>query len=213
MSTPRQVYQRILQLPCDDLRSGMSLKSTLDTELKQVIGRTFKPAEGFKVDVGSDDAGQLTATVSRGVHTIQLQGRYGQNSVYAAGGQQASFISYTIRAEGSFSNLDRAEFMGWNLVLLARITGALGAAALVIIAMVLIPHSLDFFAHSAPLVAMALVGGQWLGARIGRNLANRLEAHAETSPRATAQWELADATWQRLTSGISSAITGYPVVK
>ena len=101
---PQQVYQRILKLPCGDVREGVGLKDMLDAALKQLMAGICKPADGFDVKVGTDSDGHLQATITRGPHKMELQGRYGQNTIFKDGAK-ACFVSYTVHAESAFSTL------------------------------------------------------------------------------------------------------------
>jgi hypothetical protein len=209
MSTPLQVYQRVLQLPCDDLRSGLGIKATLDMGLKQVIASVFRPSDGFKVQCAEDEGGQLQATISRGVHNIQLQGRYGQNTLFS-GEKKSSFISYTIRAEGTLSASNHAEHAGHPMVKYGRITGAavLAAAALALFLIAKIK------AHNIPIIIIGvLVGGQWLGGKVGQRIAQRLEARAENHSVNKDELETARAVWEHFTSSIAETTSAYPAVR
>src|SRR5437867_4829003 len=85
MNQPQRVYQRILRLPCGDVREGTGFKDMLDAALKQVTDAICKSADGFNVKLGQDLNGQLQATITRGAHKIELRGRYGQNTVFKDG--------------------------------------------------------------------------------------------------------------------------------
>ena len=207
MSTPLQVYQRILQLPCDDLRSGRGIKDTLDLSLKQLIGTVFCPERGFKVQYGSDDNGQLEATISRGVHKIQLQGRYGQNTVFS-GEKKSSFISYTIRAEGTLSTLNRAE-NSRRPVMFGRVAGATVLAAVAVI--VLWMSRME--GHRVPAIICALLAGQWLGGKVAQRIAQQLEARAEDRTVDIQELERAKAVWTVFTSNVTEITSAYRAVK
>ena len=207
MSTPLQVYRRVLQLPCDDLRSGLGIKDTLDLGLKQLIASVFRPSEGFKIRYSDEENGQLHATVSRGAHTIQVQGRYGQNTVFA-GERKSSFISYTIRAEGALSTLSRAENASDLIVMYGRFTGAALLAAVVLTLLLIVTGEV----HIA-LIMGALVGGQWLGAKVGQRIAQHLEARAENHSIDTEELQCAEAVWEHFTHSITGITSAYPAVR
>src|SRR5688500_9557045 len=92
------VYQRVLRLPCDNIRSGIGFKATLDAALKQLVEGLFKASEGFKIELGDHTGGHLRAVITRGVEKFEVEGCYGQNSAFAEG-KKVSFVSYTVRAE------------------------------------------------------------------------------------------------------------------
>src|SRR3954470_4569984 len=88
-------YQRVLRLPCDDIRSGIGFKATLDKALRQLLEGLFKAVDGFSVEFGDHTGGHLRAIISRGAQKIEVEGCYGQNSSYGDGTKKP-FVSYTV---------------------------------------------------------------------------------------------------------------------
>src|SRR5205814_1289666 len=72
-------YQRVLRLPCDDIRSGIGFKATLDKALKQLLEGLFKAADGFRIEFGNHTGGHLRAIIRGGGESIEVEGCYGQN--------------------------------------------------------------------------------------------------------------------------------------
>src|SRR5688572_9620470 len=87
----RMRYQRVLRLPCDNIRSGIGFKATLDTALKQLVEKLFKPSDGFNVELGDHTGGHLRAVITRGSERFEVEGCYGQNSSFAEG-KKVAFV-------------------------------------------------------------------------------------------------------------------------
>src|SRR5438093_10025865 len=157
----QRVYQRILKLPCGDVREGVGLKDMLDAALKQLMAGICKPADGFDVKVGKDSDGHLQATITRGPHKMELQGRYGQNTIFKDGAK-ACFVSYTVHAESAFSTLGRVENAGETFVVLGRIAGVmLGVFAVCAI----VKYGFErarMVAYSIPIFVGIVYAGKWL---------------------------------------------------
>jgi hypothetical protein len=207
----QQVYQRILKLPCGDVREGASLKTTLDTAVKEVLATICKPADGFKLKVAQDDSGHLQATITRGAHKIEVQGRYGQNTVFKDGGK-ASFVSYTVRAEAGLATLDRAENAGESLEGLGKIGGVVLAIVAVCALLSWMVRKLGLIIYSVPIFILIVYAGKWAGGKAGRAVANRIQERATNRVLSGDEIEKADAVWERLTNGITTVTSSYPAV-
>lgn len=211
MNRPQQVYQRILKLPCGDVREGVGLKEMLDSALKQVVSAICEPGDGFKVKVAEDSGGHLQATIMRGGHKIELQGRYGQNSIFKDGAK-ASFVSYTVRAESGVATLDRAENVGEGFAVIGKIAGVVLGVFLVCCFMKWMMEKARLIVYSLPLFAGIVYGGKLLGERVGRMVANAIEGEATTRILAGEDFAKAHAIWERLTNSIDSVTSSYPTV-
>lgn len=205
------VYQRILKLPCGDVREGRSLKTTLDTALKEVLDATCKRGDGFKVKVKEDESGHLQATITRGAHKIEVQGRYGQNTVFKEGGK-ASFVSYTVRAEAGLSSLDRAENAGESLELWGKIGGVVVSCGGICAVLAWMTEKYGFVVYSIPIFILVVYAGKWIGGKVGRELANRIQTHATNRVQGSEEVAKAEAVWHRLTNGITTVTSSYPAV-
>lgn len=210
MNRPQQVYQRILKLPCGDVREGIGLKEMLDSALKQVLTAICKPGDGFKVKVAEDSGGHLQATIIRGAHKIEVQGRYGQNTIFKDGAK-ASFVSYTVRAEGGVSTLDRAENAGESFAVLGKIAGVVLGAFLVCCFMKWMDKA-RVIVYSIPVFVGIVYAGKWLGEKVGRTLADVIEGKATSHVLAGEDVTKAKAIWERLTNSITSVTSSYPAV-
>jgi hypothetical protein len=203
------VYQRILRLPCDDIRSGLGFKSSLDAGLRQLMDVLFKAADGFKVELRDDTGGHFWAIVRRGAHKIEVEGRYGQNSVLKDG-EKARFVSYTVRAETKVGTSDRGESGGDNFEVIGRIAGVVLSVAAVCGLMTTIEKTRVFFLL-IPVFVGIVWAGKWLGARVGRLLANEIRRRASHGALSGKDMSQADAIWKRLTSALNTVTSGYPV--
>src|SRR5688572_27358987 len=121
-------YQRVLRLPCDNIRDGISLKATLDAALKQLVEVLFKPADGFRIELGDHTGGHLRAIITRGAEKFEVEGCYGQNSTFTEG-KKVSFVSYTVRAEGVLGPDDRSTNRNTNTDEYADLIGKIHSAS------------------------------------------------------------------------------------
>jgi hypothetical protein len=199
------LYQRVLKLPCDDIRSGIAFKSTLDAGLKQLVTVLFKPADGFKIQFRDDTGGHLWAVVTRGEHTIEVEGRYGQNSSFAEG-KKVSFVSYTIRAETGVGTMRATENGCENVELLGKIIGVVLSVVVAYAICSRINNKTAMLIFAVPIFAAMIFAGRWLGRRTARMIVGQIQSSAA----AGSDMAQAKAIWQRLTSGIDTVTSGYP---
>ncbi len=211
MNQPQRVYQRILRLPCGDIREGVGLKDMLDSALKQVTTAICKSADGFKVNLGNDSSGQLQATIMRGAHKIELQGLYGQNTIFKDGAK-ASFVSYTVRAESAFSPLDRIENAGEGFVVLGRIAGVMLGVFAVCAVVKYGFERVRMVVYSIPVFLGIVYAGKWLGEKAARWIVGAIQTQVATAVLPGQDVAKAEAAWQRLTDSIDAVTSSYPAV-
>jgi hypothetical protein len=203
------VYKRILKLPCDDVRSGIGFKSTLDAGLRQLMTVLFKPADGFKVDLRDDTGGHFHAIVTRGSHKIDIEARYGQNRVLAEG-KQASFVSYTVHAEAELGTGGRSETASENAEVIGRIVGVMLAVGLVTAFLGWIFASVGRFVLMVPVVAGLVYAGRKLGGKVGRAVARHFQAGSGNGAAPGKDVTQAKAAWERLTNALNTVTGDYP---
>lgn len=198
-------YQRVLRLPCDDYRNGISLKATLDTALKQLVETLFKASDGFKIELGDHTGGHLRAIITRGPQKFEVEGCYGQNSTFAEG-KKVAFVSYTVRAEAALGPGERAAGTSENAEAIGKIAGVVIAVALACALMSPILKSSKFI-YCVPVIAAAAFGGKWLGVKAARIVMGATQGSSAASGGDKAQ---ANAAWKRLTHAIESVTSMYP---
>ena len=203
------VYQRVLRLPCDNIRSGIGFKATLDAALKQLLEGMFKGSDGFKIEFGDHTGGHLRALISRGVQKFEVECCYGQNSAFEQG-KKVSFVSYTVRALGVLGAADRSANGNENGEVIGRIAGVVVAVALSCALMSSLLQKSGKFILLLPVFAAVVWGGKWLGARIGRMAANAVQGGGMGSAASSADAGQANVAWKRLTHAIESVTSGYP---
>lgn len=196
-------YQRVLRLPCDNIRSGIGFKATLDAALKQLLEAMFKPAAGFKIDFGDHTGGHLRAIITRGSETFEVEGCYGQNSTFADD-KKVAFVSYTIRAEGATRPGDQPASGFEGAELIGKVAGVVVAVALVCLLMSPMLKTSKFI-FCLPVIAAAAYAGKWLGVKAARTVAGATQGGSsdQTSSQASAMWK-------RLTHAIESVTSRYP---
>ena len=203
------VYKRILKLPCDDVRSGIGFKSTLDAGLRQLMTVLFKPSDGFKVDLRDDTGGHFHAIVTRGNHKIDIEARYGQNRVMAEG-KQANFVSYSVHAEDELGGGGRGQGTNESGEVIGRIVGVMLAVGVVSAFLGWIMEGVGRFVLALPIVAALVYAGRKFGGRLGRTVASRFQSSSGVgtlSPKDKAQ---AHAIWERLTNALNTVTGDYP---
>jgi hypothetical protein len=203
------VYKRILRLPCDDVRSGIGFKSTLDAGLRQLMTVLFKPADGFKVDLRDDTGGHFHAIVTRGRHKIDIEARYGQNRVLADG-KQASFVSYSVHAEAELGAGERGETANENAEVIGRVVGVVLAVGVVCGFLGWIFESVGRFVLSVPVVAALVYAGRKFGGRAGRAVAGQFQGGSGSGAPSGNDLAKAKAVWARLTEALNTVTSGYP---
>jgi hypothetical protein len=198
-------YQRVLRLPCDDIRSGIGFKATLDVALKQLVEGLFKSSEGFKIELGDHTGGHMRALITRGEEKFEVEGCYGQNSSFAEG-KKVAFVSYTVRAEvlgggnGDSQASESAELLG-------KVAGVVIAVALACALLSPILKSSKFI-YCIPVLAAAGYAGRCLGIKAARIVAGATQGNAGAS--SGGDKTQAVAMWKRLTRGIESVTDGFP---
>ena len=197
-------YQRVLRLPCDNIRSGISLKATLDLALKQLVEALFKSSNGFKIEFGDHTGGHLRAVITRGTEKFEVEGCYGQNSTFVDD-KKVPFVSYTVRAEAVLGANDQAASTSEGAELIGKIAGVVIAVALVCALMSPILKTSKFI-FCVPVIAAAAYGGKLLGIKAVRILVGATQGSG-TSEASSAQ---AGAMWKRLTHAIESVTSSYP---
>ena len=197
-------YQRVLRLPCDNIRSGIGFKATLDLALKQLVEALFKPSAGFKIEFGDHTGGHLRAVITRGAEKFEVEGCYGQNSTFADD-KKVPFVSYTVRAEVVLGANNQAANVGEGAELIGKVAGVVIAVALVCALMSPILKTSKFI-FCLPVIAAAAYGGKWLGIKAVRIVVGATQGGG-TSEQSSAQ---AGAMWKRLTHAIESVTSSYP---
>jgi hypothetical protein len=197
-------YQRVLKLPCDNIRSGISLKATLDAALKQLVEALFKTSDGFSIELGDHTGGHLRAVITRGTEKFEVEGCYGQNSTFA-GDKKVPFVSYTIRVETALGPNERTRATSENAELIGKVAGVVAAVALACLLMAPLLKSSKFL-YCMPILAAAAYGGRWLGVKTARTLAGATQAHSSTA----GDQGQAGAMMKRLTRAIESVTSQYP---
>ena len=198
-------YQRVLKLPCDDIRSGIGFKATLDLALKQLVESLFKAADGFKIEFGDHTGGHLRAVISRGVQTIEVEGCYGQNSSFTDG-KKVQFVSYTVRAETGSEKARGTDNTSENTEVIGKIAGVVLSVALSCAIMSPLLRKSGKFILLLPLFAALVYGGKILGAKAARILAGGTGASGSSGGDSGQS----DAVWKRLIYAIESVTNSYP---
>ncbi|HKQ40649.1 MAG TPA: hypothetical protein VJ063_21455 [Verrucomicrobiae bacterium] len=200
-------YQRVLRLPCDNIRSGISLKATLDAALKQLLEALFKSSDGFKIQLGDHTGGHLRAIITRGEEKIEVEGCYGQNSNFADG-KKVSFVSYTVRAEavlgsGNSGPVNPSE----NAEVIGKIAGVVLSVALSCAVISSLLHKSGKFIFCLPIFVAFIYAGKLLGVRVARTFVGATQGSTAISSKGTAQ---ASPVWKRLIHAIETVTSGYP---
>ena len=199
-------YQRVLRLPCDDIRSGIGFKATLDVALKQLLEKLFKASDGFKIELGDHTGGHLRAIITRGEEKIEVEGCYGQNSTFAEG-KKVSFVSYTVRVEAAIGNAGPSASASENAELIGKITGVVLSVALSCAIMSPLMHKSGKFIYLLPIFIALVYGGKLLGAKAASIVVGATQNSATPSTANTTQ---ASPVWKRLIHAIESVTDGYP---
>jgi len=199
-------YQRVLRLPCDDIRSGIGFKATLDKALKQLLEGLFKASDGFRIEFGDHTGGHLRAIIRGGGQSIEVEGCYGQNSSFAEG-KKVQFVSYTVRAQGGAGKSQASENATENAEVIGKIAGVVLAVAIACAILSSLMSKSAKFIYALPVFIAAVYAGKLLGAKAGRTLASGASEQGfsgkEKGP--------ADATvWKRLIHAIESVTEQYP---
>jgi hypothetical protein len=202
------VYQRVLKLPCDDVRSGIGFKSTLDAGLRQLVNGLFKASEGFKIQFRDDTGGHLWAIVTRGAHKMELEGRYGQNSSFSDGKKQL-FVSYTIRAEtAAGGKASSGESVNETVELFGKVGGVVLSVVIAYAICSRINNKTAMLILALPIFGAMIYAGIWAGRKAARMIAGQMSG-AGNGALSDADAAQAKAAWQRLTNGIDSVTDGY----
>ena len=197
-------YQRVLRLPCDNIRDGISLKATLDAALKQLLEALFKSSDGFKIELGDHTGGHLRAIIKRGEETIEVEGCYGQNSSFTDG-KKVSFVSYTVRAEAAFgAAASRSENNGESAETIGKIAGVVLAVALSCAIMSPLLHKSGKFIYTLPIFIALVYAGRLLGIKAARIAVGATQGSGSQSTN------YASTTWKRLIHAIESVTSAYP---
>src|SRR4051812_45594671 len=165
MSVPFRVYNKTLKLPCVGLADGRPFQSQIDHGLRSIVAAcsSYVPQPEIKM---RDEDGHFAATLRTKAWRIEIETKFGQNSIYA-GGVRRTFISYQIRMESQMSALDRAAAAGDRMTLLAKIIGGVLSPFLFFWLMSAILDKLGFVIIPHYLVAISVVVGVWGGAKLG----------------------------------------------
>lgn len=196
-------YQRVLRLPCDNIRSGIGFKASLDTALKQVLEAIFKASDGFKIELGDHTGGHLRAIITYGVEKYEVEGCYGQNSTFDEG-KKVSFVSYTVRAEGGAGASDQSANANESADLLGKIGGLVIALLLACALMSPILKSAKFI-YCLPVLAVAAYAGRHFGVKLARTIVGASQVSSKSNDKVPAS-----TTWKRLTHAIESVTSDYP---
>ena len=197
------VYQRVLRLPCDNIRSGIGFKATLDAALKQLVEGLFKASEGFKIELGDHTGGHLRAVITRGVEKFEVEGCYGQNSAFAEG-KKVSFVSYTVRAESGTGTGAASANSCENAEVIGKIAGVVVTVGLSCGTMSSLLQKSGKFICLLPLIVGLILGGKWLGAKAGRIVA------CGTTGSSRPEIGHVGTMWKRLVHAIESVTSSYP---
>jgi hypothetical protein len=169
-----RTFQRTLKLPFTELAHGIAQREVLDTAFKSTIQAAKEFTPNFELKLRRDEDGQLAAHLTRGPLQISISGRYVHNKSFA-GNQSSSFVSYTIDARATCSQLEHSSSVGTHLELVSKIGGAMVATFVLCLLMSW------FFKRTGYVFYMSLlfVPIVWLGirggARFGKILATRVE--------------------------------------
>ena len=202
-------YQRVLRLPCDDIRSGIGFKATLDKALKQLVEGLFKAADGFRIEFGDHTGGHLRAIIRRGVQEIEVEGCYGQNSAFTEG-KKVQFVSYTVRARGGLGSAQGSENAPENAEVIGKIAGVVLSVAIVCAIMSSLMSKSAKFIYALPVFAAAVYAGKLLGAKAGRTFARGMSGGANDQGLSGKDKSQAEAVWKRLIHAIEGVTSGYP---
>ena len=201
-------YQRVLRLPCDDIRSGIGFKATLDKALRQLLEGLFKAADGFRIEFGDHTGGHLRAIITRGPQKIEVEGCYGQNSSFAEG-KKVQFVSYTVHVEGGFGG-QRSENATENAETIGKIVGVVLSVMLVCAILSPLLRKSGKFMLLLPVLAVLVYGGKVFGARVGRTLASGTSGGGSQEGVSGNEKGQVDAVWKRLIHAIESVTEQYP---
>jgi hypothetical protein len=201
-------YQRVLRLPCDDIRSGIGFKATLDSALKQLVEVLFKPSDGFKIELGDHTGGHLRAIITRGTQKFEVEGCYGQNSTFAEG-KKVSFVSYTVRAESELGSTGPAASADENAEVTGKIAGFVLSLVLACALMAPLLKTAKFI-YCVPVLVAAAYAGRWFGVKAARTLAVAMRSYGADHASSGKDMSLASAVWKRLIHAIESVTSKYP---
>jgi len=197
------VYQRVLRLPCDNIRSGIGFKATLDAAIKQVLEAIFKASDGFKIELGDHTGGHLRAIITHGAEKFEVEGCYGQNSAFTDG-KKVSFVSYTVRAESVAGASQRPANATENAELFGKIGGVVIALLLACALMSPMLKSAKFI-YCLPVLALAAYAGRYFGVKFARTIVGASKVSSASNEKVPAS-----VTWKRLTHAIESVTSNYP---
>lgn len=203
------VYQRVLRLPCDNIRSGIGFKATLDLALKQLLEKMFKASDGFKIELGEHTGGHLRAIITRGPQRFEVEGCYGQNSAFEEG-KKVAFVSYTVRAETALGGADQTTNTNESAELIGKIAGVVLSVALACALMSPLLQKSGKFIYCLPLFIAMVFGGKLLGAKAGRTFANATQGGTTDRTSPGQDMTQARAVWKRLIHALESVTSGYP---
>jgi len=199
-------YQRVLRLPCDNIRDGISFKATIDGALKQLLETLFKTSDGFKIELGDHTGGHLRAIISRGEEKIEVEGCYGQNSRFDEG-KKVSFVSYTVRVEAAFRGAGPSATTSENADLIGKIVGVVIAVAVGCAVMSPLLHKSGKFIFCLPIFIALAYAGKLFGLKAARTVVGATQGSANPSGGNASQ---SSAVWKRLIHAIERVTDGYP---
>ncbi|HTD85064.1 MAG TPA: hypothetical protein VK850_00680 [Candidatus Binatia bacterium] len=199
-------YQRVLRLPCDDIRSGIGFKATLDAALKQLLEALFKASDGFKIEFGDHTGGHLRAIIKRGDEKIEVEGCYGQNSRFDED-KKVSFVSYTVRADAAVGSAGPSANTSENAEMIGKIAGVVVSVALSCAIMSPLMHKSGKFILLLPIFIALVYAGKLLGVRAARTIVGATQSKPASSGKDASQ---ASAVWKRLIHAIESVTDNYP---
>lgn len=204
-------YQRVLRLPCDDIRSGIGFKATLDKALRQLLEGLFRTSDGFRVQLDDHTGGHLRAVITHGSRKIEVEGCYGQNSSFVDG-KKKPFVSYTVRVLSGHGTTQGSENSAETAEVIGKIAGVVLSVAIVCVIMSSLFSKSAKFIYALPVFVAAVYAGKLLGARAGRTLAGGALSSPLDQSSSSNNKAQGDAVWKRLIHAIESVTSAYPTV-
>ena len=105
-----------------------------------------------------------------------------------------------------------AENAGESFELWGKIGGVVLGCAGICALLSWMSQKVGIIVYSIPIFILVVYAGKWLGGKLGRELANRIQTHATNRVQNGEEVAKAEAVWQRLTNGITTVTSSYPAV-
>jgi hypothetical protein len=177
MGDALRTFQRTLKLPFTELAHGEAQREVLDAAFKSTIQAAKEFTPSFELKLRRDEDRQLTAQLTRGALQILITGRYGHNKSFG-GNQSSSFVSYTIDAQATCSQLEHSSSVGTHLVLASKIAGAVLATFVLCLLMSWFFKRTGYVFYLSllfiPIVWVGIRGGATLGKILATRVENRV---------------------------------------